>query len=94
MFLYAVNSAMYPFIYVGTSLLALLKLIFDLFWPVKALISIVFRWSFQLVWNILCLPYTILYLFYSSFFGLLTFLRSFSSSVETVSQVAPSAVEA
>lgn len=94
MFIYAVNSAMYPFIYVGTSLIALVKLIFDLLWPVKALISIVFRWSFQLLWSIICLPYTILYLVYSSCFGLLCFLRSFSSSVETVSQVAPSALEA
>lgn len=94
MFLFAFNSAMYPFIYVGSSLLALFKLIFDLFWPVKALISIVFRWSFQLVWSIICLPYTILYFMYSCCFGMIVFIRSFSSSVETVSQVAPSAIEA
>lgn len=87
MFLFALNGALYPFVYVGTSLLALIKLIFDLLWPVKALISIIIRSSFTLIWNILCLPYTILKLFYSSFVAFFSFLRSFSSSMKTASSV-------
>ena len=94
MFLYALNGAIHPFVYVGSLLFALLKLIFDLLWPVKAVVSIVIRSSFTLVWNVLCLPYTILHLFYSSFFSFFAFLRSFTSSVNTVSGIAPTSAEA
>ena len=91
LFMLAVNTAFYPLVYLTQSLWALLKLLFDLLWPVKALISLVIRSSFSIVWNILCLPYTLLRFLYSCCLGLLQVLGGFRSSVESAKFVAAQA---
>ena len=59
-FMFLINGAFYPLIYLFKILFAAIQLLLDLLWPIKALLSLVLRSSFSLVWNIVCLPFTIL----------------------------------
>ena len=90
MFILVMNGALYPFVQLGSYLFAFLKLMFDLLWPIKAFISLILRYSLSFIWNILCLPYTILSLCYSGTLGLFTCLKSFSSSFSSVKSVSSS----
>ena len=88
MFMQVINGAIYPVLYLGQSLWAFIKLIFDLLWPVKALVSFILRTSFSLVWNILCLPYTILHFCYLCCYNFVSLVKDFNSSFASVKQMA------
>ena len=94
LFMQFINGAMYPFFYLAQSLFGLMKLLFDLLWPVKALISLILRSSFSLVWNIICLPITLIQVCYSCLLGLFSIMTGFSSSVGTAQNIAAHAPSA
>ena len=93
LFVYAFNGAICPFMMIGYYLWAGLKLLFDLLWPIKAAISFILRTSWSLVWNIICLPYTIVMLLYGGARGCFDFMKSFQN-VSRVAKSSPSASDA
>ena len=84
----AMNGCLTPFVYLGTQAWSLLKLLFDLLWPIKALLSFILRSSWLVIWNILCLPYTIVSLLYGGCYNLVELAQSFRGSVSTVTTIA------
>ena len=74
-------------------MIAFFKLIFELMWPVKTLISLIIRTSWNIIWTTLTLPFTLLSLLYNGFLGFFQFFKSFFSSVNNVSQASTDAKE-
>lgn len=73
-----------------------LKLLVDLLWPIKALMSLILRSSFSLVWNVICLPYTLIkftYLCLKKLTGVIGVMSSGVGSAKQLAAHAPSAAD-
>lgn len=88
MFMHVLNGAIYPLIYLGQSFFALMKLLVDLLWPIKALMSLIVRYSLSLVWNMLCLPYTLLSIIYYCLREGVSVIKGMSSSLGSARELA------